>query len=142
MRLWKAALDGSRLDSVEICGRPHGAVTNPPLVDAERSIVVGYDSANGVMAAFDVDTLAPRWSIPINTAQHLLLYPDTGEMIANDHDPATGDQLAVVDITDGTRRVTVPIGSPAQSVVFGAPGTGRDVYYVSLSTIARVEFSD
>jgi hypothetical protein len=71
-----------------------------------------------------------------------VLFSDTGELLVNDFDPATGDALAVVDITDGTVRARVSVESPAQSVVFPAPGRRRDAYYVSLSTIARVVFDD
>jgi hypothetical protein len=142
VRLWRAGLDGGAASSVEISGGPGGAVTNPPVVDPERGLVVAYDSANGVLAAFSIDDLSVVWRSQINTSQHLVLFPDTGELLVNDFDPATGDALAVVDITDGTVRARVSVESPAQSVVFPAPGMRRDAYYVSLSTIARVVFDD
>ena len=54
--------------------------------------------------------------------------------------PATGgDQLVVLDLDSGRgarRASTVP--SPSQAFLFPAPGFGRDVYYQSLTTIARV----
>lgn len=142
VRLWRAGLDGDAATSVEISGEPAGAVTNPPVVDPERGLVVAYDSANGVLAAFTIDDMSLRWRSRINTSQHLVLFPDTGELLVNDFDPATGDALGVVDITDGTMRARVSVESPAQSVVFPAPGMRRDAYYVSLSTIARVVFDD
>ncbi|QGG94323.1 hypothetical protein [Actinomarinicola tropica] len=141
-RLWRFPLDGAAPAWVEISGRPGGAVTNPPIVDPTRGLVVAYDSANGVAAAFDVDDLSPRWRTELRTAQHLVLFPDTGELIADDHDPATGDALVVVDVATGGVRTRCAVGSPAQSVVFGAPGTRRDHYFVSLSTVARVTFHD
>lgn len=141
-RMWKLPLDGSGAASVEISGRPGGAVTNPPLVDADRGLVVAYDSANGVAAAFAVDDLALRWRIDLATAQHLVLYPDSGELVANDHDRAAGDSLVTVDVATGEMRTRTAVDSPAQSVVFGAPGERRDFYYVSLSTVARVTFHD
>ena len=142
VRLWRAAIDGSTLDSVEVCGLPGGSVTNPPLVDPERGLVLAYDSANGHLSAFDVTTLDRVWTRPINTAQHLIRFADTGEVIANDHDPSDGDALVVLDITTGATRVRIPVESPAQSVVFGAPGAARDAYYLSLSTLTRVVFTD
>ena len=142
VRLWKAPDGGGEPRSVEVCGRPGGAVTNPPLVDADRGLVLAYDSANGVLAAFGTDDLDPRWRRELATSMHLVLYPDTGEVLVNDHDRTAGDALAVLQIEDGTVRAHVRVESPAQSVVFGAPGTRRDAYYVSLSTIARVEFTD
>ncbi len=77
---------------------------------------------------------------PLRTAQHLVLYPDSGEVVANDHDPVAGDALVVVDITTGEITTRVDVGSPTQSVVFTMPGTHRDAYYVSMSTVARVQF--
>lgn len=142
VRLWRADLGGDALAAVEICGRAAGAITNPPLVDEARGVVVGFDSANGVLAAFDVDTLLPRWTVELATAQHIVLYPDTGEILADRYEQGTGDGLAVIDVETGRVRCEAAIASPAQSVVFGAPGTARDAYYVSLSTIARVEFTD
>jgi hypothetical protein len=142
VRLWKAPLDAGGLASVEVCGDARGAVTNPPIVDPDRGLAVGYDSANGVLAAFDLDDLTPRWTRRLATSQHLVLFPDTGELLANDHRPGEGDALVVVDVSTGDVRCRVPVGSPAQSVVFGAPGRRRDAYYVSLSTIARVQFAD
>jgi hypothetical protein len=69
-----------------------------------------------------------------------VLYPDTGEVVANDHDPGAGDALVVVDITSGDVTARVPVDSPAQSVVFGCPGLHDDFIYVSLSSVARVVF--
>ena len=43
----------------EVCGRPGGLVANPPVVDEARGVVVGYDSGNGVMTGFDLDSLEP-----------------------------------------------------------------------------------
>jgi hypothetical protein len=142
VRLWRAGLEGDPVTSVEVNGEPGGAITNPPLVDPERGIVVAYDSANGGLAAFATDDLSLVWRAPVNTSQHLVLFADTGELLVNDFDRNAGDALAVVDITDGSVRARVGVESATQSVVFPAPGTRRDAYYVSLSTIARVVFGD
>ena len=48
-----------------------------------------YDSGNGVLAAFDIaadGALTPRWRREQNHACHPLLFPDTGELVTNDHD--------------------------------------------------------
>jgi len=141
-RLWRADLDGGAARSVDVSGRPGGAVTNPPIVDPARGLVIGYDSANGVIAAFGIDDLDLRWRRDLGVSQHLVSYPDTGELVVNDHDRERGDSLAVLDVADGTVTARVEVDSPVQSVVFGAPGRNRDFYYVSLSTLARVEFTD
>lgn len=140
VRLWRAGVDGGPAASVEVSGEPAGAVTNPPVIDPGRGLAIAYDSANGVLAAFATGDLRPAWRRRINTSQHLVLFPDTGELLVNDHDRQTGDALALLDVTDGSVRARVGVDSPAQSVVFPAPGTRRDAYYVSLSTIARVVF--
>jgi hypothetical protein len=105
-------------------------------------LAIAYDSANGVLAAFSTDDLHLSWwwRTPINTSQHLVLFPDTGALLVNDHDRQTGDAVALLDVTDGSVLARVGVDSPAQFVVFPAPGTRRDAYYVSLSTIARVVF--
>jgi hypothetical protein len=86
VRVWRAGLEPiGRVDRV--CGTRRGAITNPPIVDPTCNLVVAYDSANGALAAFDVVTLEERWRRPVATAQHLMLYPDTGELVTNDFCP-------------------------------------------------------
>jgi hypothetical protein len=126
----------------EICGLPNGVVANPPLVDEARRIVVGYDTGNGVLAAFDVaadGTTSPRWRREQNHGCHMLLFPDTGELVTNDHDPQRMvDSIVVLDIDSGDERVRVDSGSAVQSVLFPAPGFGRDFYYCSFAALTRV----
>lgn len=140
VRLWRLDDATGALTSVEVSGQASGAVTNPPLVDEGRGLALAYDSANGTLAAFATDDLALVWRRPCNTGQHLRLHPDTGEVVADDHDPALGDVLVVLDVATGAERVRVPVESPAQSVVFGAPAWDGAAYYASLSTLARVEW--
>lgn len=146
VRLWRWTpgpdWSAGSVHSVEVCGLAGGAVTNPPLVDPVRAVVLGYDSANGVLAAFGIDDLAPRWRTQLNTSTHLVAYGDTGEVVANDFVVGSGDQLVVLDVTTGVVTARADVASPAQSVVFGCPGRHRDFVYVSLSTVARVEFGD
>ena len=126
----------------EICGLPGGLIANPPLVDEQRRIVVGYDSGNGVLAAFDVAEDGGtdlRWRRDQDHACHPLLFPDSGELITADHDAGRmADQIVVLDIETGEEQVRVDAGSPIQSVLFPAVGWDRDVYYCSFSTITRL----
>jgi len=126
----------------EICGIPNGVVANPPIVDEGRRIVVGYDSGNGVLAAFDIDPggdLTLRWRRAQNHACHPLLFADTGELVTNDHDAARmADAIVVLDIESGEELVRVDAGSAVQSVLFPAPGFGRDFYYCSFAALALV----
>ncbi len=118
------------------------------------------------------DELKPLWQRDdIAHAGHLILYPDTRELVVGDwrddgrmlrrgvrpllraagpllsrssRGPqaslrSAGDQLVVLDLDSGEERARVDVPSPCQGFLFPAPGFGRDVYYQSLTTIARVE---
>jgi hypothetical protein len=142
LHLVRVDLASGAVGLTEICGLPDGIVANPPAVDVGRGIAVGYDSANGVLAAFDIaadGATTPRWTRTQHHACHPILYPDTGELVTNDHDAGRMmDQLVVLDIETGDERARVDTGSPLQSVVFLAPGFGRDLYYVAFPVISRI----
>jgi hypothetical protein len=142
LHLVRVDLETAAVTLTEICGLPNGLVANPPIVDAARRIVVGYDSGNGVLAAFDIaadGSTAPRWRRDQNHACHPLLFADTGELVTNDHDATrTADSIVVLDIESGHERVRVDAGSVVQSVLFPAAGFGRDFYYCSFAAVTRV----
>jgi hypothetical protein len=173
LRLWWARLDDGSVRSVEISGLPHGTESNPPAWDPVGRIVVAYDSGNAVIRAWrlDGDELEPLWRRDgVAHAGHLILYPDTRELVVGDWrgSPALrsrpvrplvralgsfvprsrlatraalaggGDELAVLDLDSGEEKARVAIPSPSQAFLFSAPGFERDVYYQSLTTIARV----
>ena len=48
------------------------------------------------------------------------------------------DALVVCDLDTGAEKARVEVPSASQGFLFPAPGFGRDVYYQSLTTIARV----
>jgi hypothetical protein len=132
-----------RAEFTEICGLPHGIVANPPCVDPGRKVVAGFDSGNGVIAAFRYGApgtpLEPLWRHQQNQAGHMLLYPETGDLVSFDYDHARGtEQVVVRDIESGHERARVAIGSPLQCVVFPACGFEGDLYVATFSTIARV----
>ena len=109
----------------EICGLPGGLVANPPAVDAERRIAVGYDSGNGVVAAFRLRRRrrAPRrcGAREQNHACAPAAVPRHRRAGADDHDAArSADQVVVLDIETGEELGRVDTGSPVQSVVFPA----------------------
>lgn len=121
---------------VEISGAPAGAVTNPPLYDPGRRLAVAYDSANGVLAAFDFDgSLSLRWRRDLNTAGHLAWFPDDGVLVAYDHRET--EQVVLLDLETGDERGRVDTGGAMQSVVFPAAGDGT-FWYCSFSTVARI----
>ncbi len=144
LHLVRVDLATAAVDLTEICGLPNGLVANPPVVDEARRIVVGYDSGNGVLAAFDVATDGStrlRWRREQNHACHPLLFADTGELVTNDHDATRmADAIVVLDIESGEERVRADGGSAVQSVLFPAAGFGRDFYSCSFSTLTRVAY--
>ena len=119
--------------SAEICGMPAGIVANPPVVDEVRRIAVGYDSGNGVLAAFDSETLSPRWRRQQDHGSHLLLYEDSGELVTGD-----GTDVVVLDITSGDELARVDGGLGMQSVLFPAPGRGRDFFVCAFTGVSRI----
>jgi hypothetical protein len=87
VHLVRVSLDeiGDR-ETVEVCGEPRGAVTDPPLYEPERRIAIGYDSANGIVAAFRFDgRLQPLWQRRLDHSAHMIVYPDTGELVLHDY---------------------------------------------------------
>ncbi|MCW2967609.1 MAG: hypothetical protein JWM71_1381 [Solirubrobacteraceae bacterium] len=52
------------------------------------------------------------------------------------------DELVVLDLDTGAERGRVAVPSSSQGYLFPAPGYGRDVYYQSLTTIARVQVEE
>jgi hypothetical protein len=48
------------------------------------------------------------------------------------------DELVVLDLDSGQEKARVEVPSFMQGFLFPAPGFDRDLYYQSLSTIARV----
>jgi hypothetical protein len=144
LHLIRVDLDSAAVTLTEICGLPGGLIANPPLIDPERSIAVGYDSGNGVMAAFDIaddGTLTPRWQRRQNHASHLVLLPGTGTMVTGDHDRVRFlEQVVAIDITTGAELVRADTEGPFQSTVFPTVGHDGTVYWCSMSTINRVRF--
>jgi hypothetical protein len=118
----------------EVCGLPGGIVANPPVVDERRGVAVGYDSGNGRMAGFDLESLEVRWRREQDHASHLLLYEDTGELVTGDH-----TDVVVLDVATGDERARTSTESGVQSVVFPCPGSDRDFYVCSFLAVTRVE---
>lgn len=122
-------------------GAPHGTVANPPAFEPSRRIAVAYDSGNARLAAFRFEgpgRFARLWEHGFGAGNHFLLYPDTGEVVVNDFQEAAGEHAVVLDLETGAEKGRAAIASPMQSVVFQAPGFGRDFYTCTFATVARV----
>ncbi len=173
MRLWWARRDDGSIRSTEISGLPYGTESNPPAWDPKRGVVVAYDSGNAVVRAWQLagNQMEPLWRRDdIAHAAHLIVYPDTREVVVGDYKGAkllrnrairplmraagpllgrsraaqraslaiSRDSLVVLDLDTGAEKGRVEVPSPSQAFLFSAPGFERDVYYQSLTTIARV----
>jgi hypothetical protein len=144
LHLVRVDLASGAVTLTEICGLPGGLIANPPLIDPDRAIAVGYDSGNGVMAAFDIGadgTLRRRWERRQNHAAHLVLLPRSGVLVTGDHDRGRFlEQVVAVEVTTGEELARADTGGPLQSTVFPALGHDGSVYWCSMSTVSRVRF--
>jgi hypothetical protein len=133
LHLVRIGLRDGGVAMAEVCGLPGGLVANPPVVDVERGVAVGYDSGNGVVVGFDASTLEPRWRRQQDHGSHLLLYEGSGELVTGDH-----ADVVVLDVATGEERARVDTGSGMQSVLFPVPGWDRDLYLCSFLTVSRI----
>jgi hypothetical protein len=143
LHLVRIALEGENPEPefVDICGEPGGIIANPPAVEGKRRIAVGYDSGNGVMTAWRFGghgEMERLWSREQNQAGHMIVFPDTGELMSYDYDEHNTEQCVILDVESGEEKARTRIGSPLQSVVFPAAGWNRDLYLTTFTTIARV----
>jgi hypothetical protein len=142
LHLIRVDLTSGSVSNADVGSEPGGLVANPPVIDAERSIAVGYDSGTGVMAAFDIaadGSLLPRWQRIQEHGGHLVLYPATGELVTGHYDlERSSDQVVILDIETGAEVARADTGSPVQSVLFPAAGFGREVYLCTFTTVSRV----
>ena len=127
---------------IDVCGKAGGSITNPPLVDLKRHIVVGFDSANRELRAWRVhapnSNLTPLWQkSAFGCASHMILYPDTGELVVNDY-RRHGEEIVVLQIETGQELGRVRPGGVTQGVVFPSVGWNRDFYWSSMGKLTRV----
>lgn len=125
-----------------ISGRRGGSITNPPLVDPDRRIVIAFDSANRYMCAWriatDGRTLDPLWEKPgFGCASHMVLLPQAGQVVTNDYRDH-GEEVVVLAIETGAEQARVRIGGITQGVVFPSIGWHNDVYWCSMRRVARL----
>lgn len=142
-RLLRVSMSDARdHQALPVSGLAGGSITNPPLYDARRRIVVGHDAANRVLRAWRLEaddrTLTPLWQkAPFGMASHALLYPDSGELVVNDYRRG-GEEVVVLDIASGHELGRVRSGGLTQGVVFPSQGWSRDCYWSSMGRLARI----
>jgi hypothetical protein len=142
-RLLRVSLgDSSDHTAWEVSGLPGGSITNPPLVDVQRRIVLGYDSANRYLRAWRfgdaIKDLQPLWhKVDFGVASHMVLLPERGQVVVNDY-RRWGEEVAMLDIETGTEQGRVRVGGISQGVVFPSVGWNGDVYWSSMGRFSRV----
>ncbi|CAB4875699.1 unannotated protein [freshwater metagenome] len=136
-------LDSYEVEKYEVNNASGGIVANPPAVDTNQKIVVGYDSAAGVVRAYRYAATGGTllWQIKLNHACHPLVFPESDLVMLNDFDPLLGaDQIVLVRTSTGEIVSRVATESPLQSVLFGAPGEANDLYLCSFTHVTRLQF--
>jgi hypothetical protein len=142
-RLLRVSLtDSSDHAAWEVSGLPGGSITNPPLVDVQRRIVLGYDSANRFLRAWRfgdaIKDLQPLWrKANFGVASHMVLFPERGQVVVNDY-RRWGEEVVLLDITTGAEQGRVRVGGITQGVVFPSVGWNGDVYWSSMGRFSRV----
>jgi hypothetical protein len=147
-RLHKVSLsDSSAHQHWEVSGAQGGAITNPPLVDVSRQIVVAFDSANRHLRAWRIvrttnDALQVElqelWHLRnFGAASHMLLFADTGELCVNDYQRFK-EQVVILDIETGQEKSRIATGGWMQGVVFPSAGWQRDIYWSSMDRLSRI----
>ena len=126
-----ASTDPVRIAPTEL---PVGWAVSPPLV--HDAVVVGWDSGNTGLAAFDLSPGARRemlWYQPFRSSMRPLLFPTSGELVTNDfrylESGATSDDVVVIDLATGRMKARVETGATGPSRMFLTPGWDRDLYY-------------
>ena len=128
---------------IPVTGMTKGSITNPPLYCPQKKILVAYDSANSVICGFEYDeasgALSKIWQkTAFGCGGHMIYYQDTGEVVTNDY-RRFSDSCVVLDIESGAEKGRATLNSLSQGVVFSSPGWARDFYYLTFSSVSRVE---
>jgi hypothetical protein len=134
----------------EVSGIQGGAITNPPLVDESRQIVVAFDSANRHLRAWRIlrnstqdapPVLKDLWHLRnFGAASHMLLFADTGELCVNDY-KRFNEQVVILDIETGQEKSRISTGGLMQGVVFPSAGWQRDIYWSSMDRLTRLHIA-
>ena len=135
--------DINNFNIAPISGLPGGSITNPPLYCPPKKILVAFDSANRVICAYkysgESGDLSKIWEkTSFGCGGHMIYYQDTGEIVTNDY-KRFSDTAVVLDIESGREKGRATLKSFSQGVVFSCPGWDRDFYYLTLSSISRVQ---
>jgi hypothetical protein len=88
------------------------------------------------------ERLNPLWRKDrIGAASHMLLDPGSGQIVINDYTPCSGEAVVVLDIRTGAERARAKVGGLMQGVVFPSIGWDHDIYWCSMTKLARVSIA-
>lgn len=142
-RVFRVSLsDPADHDVLTPFGLAAGNIIAPPLYDAERKILVAFDSRNAKVGAWRYGgpgRLEPLWRQDWLNSSQLTLFPDTGELVLDDCSTLGTWDAVVVDIETGRERGRVDTGCLLSGGMWYTPGLDRDLYTSSAyGGIARV----
>ena len=142
-KLIRVSLSDGSLTNYSVNDQVNSLVSNPPCIDEERQVAIGYDSAHGVVSAFAFDNSStPLWSKQLNHAMHPILLKEEGIVMMNDYRVETGlEDIVLLDVMTGEELHRVTTESPLQSVIFGSCGFSNDLYVCSFSHVSRISFT-
>ena len=130
-----------------ISSKKYGTVTNPPLYDTKRNILIAYDAGNAILKAYhyykEKDTLTELWTKEnFGVSSHFILYQKSGELCTNDYPSLyKGDSSVVLDITTGKEKSRVWLNNYMQGVVFPAAGLNKNYYYLTFDILVYIKVS-
>ena len=141
-KLLRVSLQSGEVTTYQVHNETHSLVSNPPCIDVQREVAIGYDSAHGVVTAFAfADSSRPLWSKKLNHAMHPILLQEDGVVMMNDFRVETGQEdIVLLDVMSGEELHRVSTESPLQSVIFGSCGFSNDLYVCSFSHVSRISF--
>jgi len=125
-----------------VSGLAKGSITSPPLYCTQK-ILVAFNFANRVICGFKYSEesrgLLKIWEkTSFGCGGHMIYYLDTGEIVTNDY-KRFSDSTVVMDIESGHEKGRDALKSFSQGVLFSCPGWDSVFYYLTLSSISRVQ---
>jgi hypothetical protein len=105
---------------------------------AHAGHLIVYPDTRELVAQDFRDLALLRRPFPRRCARPILPWLSLSRLARRASLRAGHDELVVLDLDDGRDKARVAVPSPSQAYLFPAPGFERDVYYQSITTIARV----
>ena len=103
--------------------------------------MIAWDSWHGGMVAWRYGGPGDFLEVWRNTIRNFwqpLVYPDTAEIVVDDYHPMVDDNIVVLDLLTGQEKARAETGSSRPNGMFPCPGQGRDFYYLTTNSVARV----